>query len=225
MNKAASKPRAVSLLDKYADLNSRIDDARKRVGELRNKLDQTNDRIDSLRDSCDAQVVETEHANAEKLRLETTLKEAKDARADKLAEEERTRRENRVAKSQLNGVRKRIDDERHSFLERCREFRQSCKRMRVAASILVLDGGGNFDAKDASDDVDLWRRLQDECFSDEDEESGESDNGKRKHKKSDPEVEEAEREEKESREALIEAECALNSVSAKNDDATKTSTP
>mmetsp|Transcript_2032 Transcript_2032/g.4441 ORF Transcript_2032/g.4441 Transcript_2032/m.4441 type:complete len:781 (-) Transcript_2032:143-2485(-) len=44
--------------------------------------------------------------------------------------------------------------------------------MRVAASILVLDGGGNFDAgKDApSNEVDLWRRLHEEDLSDDEEE-------------------------------------------------------
>ena len=97
-------------------------------------------------------------------------------------------------------MRKRIDTERIEFLERCREFRASTKRTRVAASILVLDGGGNFDAaKDTTDDVDLWRRLQDEELSDEEDDGNSANNGtnKRKLKKSDPEVEQAEDEEKE----------------------------
>lgn len=121
-------------------------------------------------------------------------------------------------------MRKRIDTERIEFLERCREFRASTKRTRVAASILVLDGGGNFDAaKDTTDDVDLWRRLQDEELSDEEDDGNSANNGtnKRKLKKSDPEVEQAEDEEKESRQAFIEAECALHSERAKNEDAIK----
>ena len=122
-------------------------------------------------------------------------------------------------------MRKRIDTERIEFLERCREFRASTKRTRVAASILVLDGGGNFDAaKDTTDEVDLWRRLQDEELSDDEEDDGNTVNNgtnKRKLKKSDPEVEQAEDEEKESRQAFIEAECALHSERAKNEDAIK----
>jgi len=126
-----------------------------------------------------------------------------------------------------------VDDERTSFLERCREFRASCKRMRVAASILVLDGGGNFDAgKDApSNEVDLWRRLHEEDLSDDEEEDdGEGANdgdaervSKRKRKKADPEVDLAEKDEKESRQALIEAECSLHAERTKNDDAVKRS--
>ena len=89
-------------------------------------------------------------------------------------------------------MRKRIDTERIEFLERCREFRESCKRRRVAASILVLDGGGNFDAaKDTTDEVDLWRRLQDEELSDEEDDGNSANNAGTNKRKSDPEVEQA----------------------------------
>ncbi|KAL7543287.1 hypothetical protein ACHAXR_012605 [Thalassiosira sp. AJA248-18] len=227
---ATSRPGAMSLLDKYSSINSSIEDARRRVAEVRSNLERSNEKISNLREERDGMLVETEAANLEKLRIQADLNEAKGEHHSKLSEKDRMRREHQLAKSEHDGMRRRTDDERMEFLERCREFRASCKRMRVAATILVLDGGDNFDAKDASDDMDLWRRLQEEDFSDDDdddEDSVDSNNNdderpnKRKHRKPDPEVEQTEKDEKESRQALIEAECALHAVRSANADAIK----
>ena len=221
----------MSLLDKYASINSSIEDARRRVAEVRSKLERSNDKIQELREGRNGMLEEADHAKMEQSRIEADLKEAKKDHRTKLSEKDRAQREHRLAKSQHDGMRRRIDDERMGFLERCREFRASCKRMRVAASILVLDGGGTFDAaKDASqiDEKDIWRRLQDEDFSDDEDEEGNDSNNigierskKRKHKKADPEVGQAEIDEKESRHALIEAEAALSSDRMKQADAMK----
>lgn len=227
------RPGAMSLLDKFASINASIDDARRRVAEFRSSLERANDRIQGLREERNGMAVEAERAAAEKSRLESDLREAREAHRAAVAERDRAERERQVAASEEKRARKRVDDERAAFLERCREFRASCKRMRVAASILVLDGGGSFDAKaDASDEQDLWRRLQDEEFSDDDEEEEDGgrdsmgndegrSNKRRKPKRPDPEVELAEKEERGSRQALIEAECALHAERMKNDDAVR----
>lgn len=222
---ATNRPGAMGLLDKYAQINSSIEDARRRVAEVRSNLERANDKIHNLREEKNGTLVEIETAKSETSQLESDLKEAKATHRSKLAEKDRVEREHRLAKSEYDGVRSMIDDERNSFLERCREFRASCKRMRVAASILALDGGGNFDAKDASDDVDLWRRLQEEDFSDDEEDYGDGGERttKRKHKKADDEVDLAEKEERESRQAAIEAECDLQAERVKNADAIKRS--
>ena len=119
--------------------------------------------------------------------------------------------------------------QRIAFLERCREFRASIKKTRIEASLLVLDGGINFGVKDASNEsTDLWRRLQDEdddasSESEDDDDNANTNTKKRKHKKVDGEMEQVVEYERETRQALIEAECALHTEKNKNEDAVKKS--
>ena len=238
----ASRPGAMSLLDKYSSINSSIEDARRRVAEVRSALERTEEKILSLRESRNGMLAEAERAASDQIRLASELKEAKDAHRTKLVEMDGVRHDHRITRLGYEGARRRIDEERIAFLERCREFRSAIKRMRVESSIFVLGGGGdNFESnKVATDEVDLWRRLlQDEDFSanddddvDEKEQVQEGDfslnkdlerSDKRKRKKADLEVEQAETDEKESREALIEVECALHDERTKIDEAAKRS--
>ncbi len=238
----ASRPGAMSLLDKYSSINSSIEDARRRVAEVRSALERTEEKILSLRESRNGMLAEAERAASDQIRLASELKEAKDAHRTKLVEMDSVRHDHRITRLGYEGARRRIDEERIAFLERCREFRSAIKRMRVESSIFVLGGGGdNFESnKVATDEVDLWRRLlQDEDFSanddddvDEKEQVQEGDfslnkdlerSDKRKRKKADLEVEQAETDEKESREALIEVECALHDERMKIDEAAKRS--
>lgn len=175
-------------------------------------------------------LLEIEQAITDKSRLELDLRwEVKKDNLKKQTEKERAERELQLAKKKKIAVKNRMDSERLAFLERCREFRASCKRTRVAASILVLEGE-NYDVKDTSDckEEDLWRRLLNDCSDDEDgddDDNNNTDDGKnnKKRKLSDPEMKKAEIEEKESRQALIEAECALHAERAKNASAIKRS--
>ena len=233
MTKApAPRPGAMSLLDKYSELNSSIEDARRRVAEVRTNLDRTNNQIHSLREGCNTMLVETDRATTDKTKLEIELKAAKECHRVKVGEMEGVKREHRIAKSVYDGVRRRIDGERSSFIERCREFRSAVKRLRVASSIFVLDGAGvgnlgEVDDTGSSKGGDLWRRLQDdeEFLADVDDEGRDDGNGHRskRKKETDPEIEEAEREERESRQALIEVECALHDERARIDEAAKLS--
>jgi len=230
----------MSLLDKYSSINSSIEDARRRVSEVRSALERTEEKILSLREARNGMLAEAERAASDQIRLASELKEAKDAHHTKLAEMDSVRHDHRITRLGHEGARRRIDEERIAFLERCREFRSAIKRMRVASSIFVLDGGGDNVEPNrvATDEVDLWRGLlQDEDFSaddddDEEEQVQEGDcnlnkdlerSDKRKRKKADLEVEQAERDEKESREALIEIECALHDERTKIDEAAKRS--
>lgn len=174
-------------------------------------------------------LLEIEQAITDKSRLELDLRwEVKKDNLKKQTEKERAERELQLAKKKKIAVKNRMDSERLAFLERCREFRASCKRTRVAASILVLEGE-NYDVKDAPDkEEDLWRSLLNDCSDDEDgddEDNNNTDDGinNKKRKLSDPEMKKAEIEEKESRQALIEAECALHAERAKNASAIKRS--
>jgi len=151
---STSRPGAMSLLDKYASIITSIEDARQRVATAQANLECTNEKIPNLREERNNMLAETKSAKMEKVWIETNLKEEKSEHRSKIAKKECAEREHRTAKSEYDGIRRRIEDERVDFLEHCREFRASCKRMRVATSILVLDGGGNFDAKDASDQAD-----------------------------------------------------------------------
>ncbi|KAL3794122.1 hypothetical protein ACHAW5_009956 [Stephanodiscus triporus] len=231
-----SRPGAMSLLDKYSSINASIEDARRRVAEVRSALERANEKNISLREERNGMLAEAERAASDQMRLAAELKEAKVAHRAKLAEMEGVRRDHRIARSEYDGARRRIDEERIAFFERCREFRSAIKRVRVASSIFVLEGGEDFDpTMVATDEVDRWRELlqdEDEDDSDEDEEEQEGDDNsnqdlersdKRKRKKPDPEVEQAERDEKESRHALIEVECALHDERMKIDEAAKRS--
>ena len=228
----APRPGAMSLLDKYSELNSSIEDARRRVAEVRTNLERTNNQIHSLREGCTSLLAETDRAANDKTKLEMELKAAKECHRGKVGEMEGVKREHRIAKSVYDGVRRRIDDERSAFLDRCIEFRSAVKRLRVASSIFVLDGAGVGNLGEVDDTGnnkggDLWRRLQDddEFSSDVDDEGRDDGNGHRskRKKETDPEIEEAEREERESRQALIEVECALHDERARIDEAAKLS--
>jgi cell division protein FtsB len=80
--------------------------------------------------------------------------------------------------------------------------------MRVAATILVLEGG--FDEGEG----DAWRRLKEDVDSDE-----EGENHGKGRKKADVELERVIRDEKECREAFIEAECALHAARSEHKEA------
>jgi chromosome segregation ATPase len=234
-----SRPGAMSLLDKYSSINASIEDARRRVVEVRSALERANEKNLSLREERNGMLAEAERAASDQMRLAAELKEAKVAHRAKLAEMEGVRRDHRIARSEYDGARRRIDEERIAFLEGCREFRSAIKRVRVASSIFVLEGGEDFDPNMvATDEVDLWRGLlrddgddeYDEYDDDEAEQEGDGNSNqdlerseKRKRKKPDPEVEQAERDEKESRHALIEVECALHDERMKIDEAAKRS--
>ena len=203
----------MSLLDKYASINASIEDARRRVAEVRSNLDECNQNIQSLVEERSGMEAETEQAKKDMSRLKAELKEAEKMHQTKLAEKDRVEKDQRLAKSEYDKMNRFIEDERMEFLERCREFRSSVKRLRVASSILVLEGGGaagHNENDNMPDDKDLWRRLQDEDFS--------IIGGSPKDTK-DVEMELAELKENESRKEFIETEAALNDVRTKHNDA------
>jgi uncharacterized coiled-coil DUF342 family protein len=206
----------MSLLDKYASINSSIEDARRRAASARAIVDATNSKIHELREHRAEMVGQIRDANTEASKLKEALEKYTVVQREKIAEKNRVERENNMAKMAYTETQNLIDQERIAFLERCREFRAMCRKIRAAASILVLDGGGGcFDARrDAGDEVDLWRKLQDDDVSED--EGGE-------HKKIDPELDEAEKDEKKSRENHIEAECGLDTTRSEHENATKRS--
>ena len=239
---ATSRPGAMSLLDKYASINASIEDARKRVAATRTQLESTNAAIEKLCEERNGMTEETESAKADASRIQFDLKEAIAERNAKLNAKTRVEREFQMAKREYHETRQRMDAERMDFLEQGREFRASCKRMRVAASILVLDGKFDhgergIEATENATEVDLWRRLQHEesTFSEDGIDyddtvvvhnassvTGRQDGKlaqKKKSKKTDPEMERAEKDEKKSRQALIEAECGLHAMKNEHDDA------
>eukprot|EP00985_Skeletonema_marinoi_P007835 scaffold3489_cov97-Skeletonema_marinoi.AAC.1 len=171
-------------------------------------------------------ILQINDANADASNLKEELETHSVEHREKVAEKSRVEREKNMAKCVYNDTKSLMEDERNAFLDRCREFRASCRKIRAAASILVLDGGGGtFDARDAADEIDLWRKLQEEDLSDGGEEEGgmssTSNARKREHKKIDTELEQAEKEEKESRQTHIEAECGLDRTRSEHDTATK----
>ena len=200
---------AMSLMDKYASINSNIEDARRRVASTRANVDAMNLKIQHLRENRAEMIDQTNDANAEASKLKAELEKYAEEQRAKIAEKNRVERENNIAKCGYNDTKNLIDKERREFLERCREFRTSCRKNRAAASILVLDRGGNFEARDAIDEIDLWRKLQEEDLSD----GGED-------KKNDSELDEAEKKEKESRQYYIEAECRLHTTRSEHESAT-----
>jgi septal ring factor EnvC (AmiA/AmiB activator) len=218
-----TRPGAMSLLDKYAQINANIEEARRRVASTRSALESANQSIENLRDEREGMLHETAVAKSELARLEERLKGEKVQKKEKLNEKERAEREHRLVKKECNDTRRQMDRERLAFLERCREFRSSCKRMRVAATLLVLDGGGAFDMEGSLSENDVWRRLQEEDLDSSDDECDGKAKPVRKGKKKKPdiEMEQVIKDEKESREAFIEAECALHAARSEHEEAVK----
>ena len=99
-NPSTKKPNgAMSLLDKFAQINSSIEDARRKVGEVRARLEQTNENINNTREEKTLMLEQTEQAKTEKIHIEKDLKEAKMEHLAKLSEKERVQREQRLAKT------------------------------------------------------------------------------------------------------------------------------
>ncbi len=213
---SATCPGAISLLDKYAAINSSIEDSRRRVTEVRSNLEQCNIKILTLVEERNGMEAENEQANKDKSRLLTELKEAEKLYQAKMIEKDRVQRDQRLAKSDYDKMRRFIEDERMEFLEHCREFRSSCKRLRVASSIFVLGEGvgGELNENDTANEGGLWRRLQEEDFSDR---STSNEDAK------DFELELAEKSDRESQKELTEIEAALHAERIKFDDAIKRS--
>jgi septal ring factor EnvC (AmiA/AmiB activator) len=203
-----TRPGAMSLLDKYAQINQNIEEARRRVAAARSSLETTNQSIENLREDRASAEAETAVANEERSAFEEEMKRVKLELNEKRMEKQRVEGEYRLAKRECSDTKRQIDLERLAFLEQCREFRSSCKRMRVAATILVLEGG--FDEKGEGD---VWRRLKEDVDLDEE---GENVKGR---KKVDVELERVIKDEKECREAFIEAECALHAARSEHKEA------
>lgn len=181
-------------------------------------MDATNSKIQDLREHRADMFGQINEANAEASKLKAELEKDTVEQREKIAEKNRVEREKNMARCVYNDTKNLIENERREFLERCREFRGSCRKIRAAASILVLDGGGeNFDACD--DEVDLWRKLQEDGA--EEEEMSTYNARKREHKKIDSELDDAEKEEKKSRQNHIEAECGLETTRSEHENATK----
>lgn len=209
------RPGAMSLLDKYAQINANIDEARRRVASTRSELETTNQSIENLREERDAMEIETGTAVDELHRFEDELKRVENEYRLRVEEKKKVEGEYRLARRDGNDTRRQMDLDRLAFLERCREFRSACKRMRVAATLLVLDGGGGLNEGEG----DVWRRLHDEDL-DSDEDWDKNAIGRRgKKKKSDDEMERVIKDEKECRAAFIEAECALHAARNEQDGA------
>ena len=189
-------------------------------------MDEINVKIQDLRENRAEMIHQTNEANADASKLQTELEKYREELRTKMAEKERIEKEKDMAVRAFNDTKKLIARERRDFLERCQEFRTSCKKIRTAASILVLDGeGGNFDLRHSVDEMDLWRKLEDENLSDahdveKDEGEVNSSAGKRGHKQVDTELICAEKEEKESRQNHIEAECLLHTTRCEHETAT-----
>lgn len=166
----------MSLLDKYASINAGIEDARRKVAATRGNLDSINAKIDDLRDNRSEARQEIIVANTDTSKLKMELEKITTEYHEKIAVKNRMEKENNMAKSLYNNTKRRIENERDDFLDRCREFRASCGRVRAAASILVLEGGvggsenDEFDARESTDEIDLWRRLEEDVMSDGEEE-------------------------------------------------------
>ena len=248
-NPTISQPGAMSLLDKYASLNSSIEDARRRVAETRSQLESTNLMIENLREENHGMIEETQSAKADMSRIEFELREITKERNLKVDGKTHVEREHQMSKREYDNLRGRIENERMKFLERCREFRASCKRMRAAASILAMDRqfdsvGEIVSEKENTNGIDLWRRLQEDEFlsSDDDNSYDDMEDGavqsknarsefqkiritqEKRHENIDPEMEQAKRDEKQSRQTLIKAECDLHAVKNEQADAVKRST-
>ena len=78
------------------------------------------------------------------------------------------------------------DDERLALLESCLEFRSSCKRIRAATTILILNGCATFDVEGDLNETDVCRRLSSNEEDDIDTENASSKtirNGKKKKRR------------------------------------------
>ena len=217
-----SRPGAMSLLDKYAQINQNIEEARKRVTATRSSLESTSLSIETLQSQRSTMESDTALAKDEQSRFEREYKQVEATFHRTMEDKRRVEGEHRLAQREFNDAKRQIESERMAFLERCREFRSSCKRMKVAATILVLDGGGGGLDEGASGE-DVWRKLREDYDSDDEGSVGGDDSNKHtslgRKKKVDVELEKAITEEKENREAFIEAECALHTARSELDEA------
>lgn len=125
---------AINLLEKYTALNRSIDDARHENAQIQSKKESILQQVEKLRgERVDAQA-QTTQAREDTVTLNKQVQEElvkcaelEDGHAQALLDKMETRR-------QLEFAKQYVQEQRHEFLEKSRDFRTTCKRMRLSAS-------------------------------------------------------------------------------------------
>lgn len=130
---------AMNLFEKYSCLNQSIDETREILKQVRWKIEQTNESIESTRQERDSMQRDTSTAHAEANDFHRQVDEAYEKLSKIQTEHSRILMEKQRAERQLEGVKSFVEENRRQFLDQSREFRASCKRVRLRANDLGLE--------------------------------------------------------------------------------------
>lgn len=125
---------AINLLEKYTTLNRSMDDARRENSQIQAEKESIQLEIDKLQTQRVEMQEQTQQARDETGVLSTRVNEALDEYNKLEQRHAQALLDKTEAHRQLQFTKSFIDSSRLEFLQQSRDFRTTCKRMRLSAS-------------------------------------------------------------------------------------------
>jgi predicted nuclease with TOPRIM domain len=165
---------AINLLEKYTTLNRSMDDARRENAKIQAEMESIRLEIEKLQSQRVEMKAPTKQAQDETASLHTRVNDALDE-YNKLEQRHSQALLNKTeACRQLQFTKSYIDSSRLDFLQQSRDFRTTCKRMRLSASAVGEESATSMaflehhhvtvdwtnDTQDTTDNGDLEQAIQ-----------------------------------------------------------------
>lgn len=165
---------AINLLEKYTTLNRSMDDARRENAKIQAEMESIRLEIEKLQSQRVEMKAQTKQAQDETASLHTRVNDALDE-YNKLEQRHSQALLNKTeACRQLQFTKSYIDSSRLDFLQQSRDFRTTCKRMRLSASAVGEESATSMaflehhhvtvdwtnDTQDTTDNGDLEQAIQ-----------------------------------------------------------------
>jgi len=139
MSSSTAQAGAINLLEKYTLLNRGMDDARRENARIQSEKESIHQQIERLRLERVDMEEQTVQAREDTITLNKDIQDA----LTKYAEVEDRHAQALLAKMearrQLEFAKQNVEEQRQDFLGKSRDFRTTCKRMRLSASAVGED--------------------------------------------------------------------------------------
>ena len=138
-NGVAAGNAAMSLFERFSNINRGIDEAREEMKQMRRKTEEIQESIEKTRQEKATMEADSTTAYEEANEFYQRVDDACAELSKLQSEKSRALMEKQKAQRELDVVKAFVDEHRSEFLNQSREFRASCKRVRLRASDLGLE--------------------------------------------------------------------------------------
>ena len=130
---------AMNIFEKYSSLNRGIEDTRNAMKATKDKMEEIHQAIRTSRQERASMQRDIGVAHQEANDFHQQVDQGNETIFQLQADQSRAMAEQRRAQRELEGVKAFVEEQRRQFLDRSREFRASCKRVRLRASSMGLE--------------------------------------------------------------------------------------